>query len=962
MQSRTIRRWLHASAVLLALLSSMPSAAQTAAPDAPPLQLSTAEQQWLAARPTVRVATKQEWAPIDVYSYEGQFRGLSGDVLHLIEQRLGMRFEYIAMPSLADGLEALRRGQVDVLPSVSRTPAREVFMRYTQPYLDVPNVYVARRGVGRVDQKQSLAGMAIAAERGYAVIDTIRERHPKARLVIFENSADALRGVSQGEADVYLGALPTTTFMVEKLLLTNLEIRAPWRTGLSALHFGVDRDNVMLQGILDKALDSISLAERQEIHRRWVPLRTLLAEPPPPLPLSDAERKFLAQMPALRVGFDEAHYPYSFRGADGQLNGMAQDYLDLLTQRLGLSVGVSRGGTWPEVYQAAREAKVDMLVAVSSNAERRREFQFVGPWISTPTALVTRADANPVTDLQQLQGERVGVLANGQHKFLLRELHPQLRLAEYSTREALLDAVLKGEVVGSFSNVSFLVPKLQEGYGASLKMAGIFPELNSDLYFAVRRDQPMLAALLERALATVTDAERATVTAQWAVLPVQSTPTGAQVLRRAMPYLAGLMLALIVSLGWVLRLRRQVQRTQAAEAALSAARDEAVNLARARKEFVTVASHEIRTPVNAVIGALEHLRRHDGTARRDELLLLAERNAETLREFVNNLLDLSKSDAGMLDIHPESADLRELLRELLQTLQPLAAHKPVVVALMVDPALAPRVLVDRMRVRQVMLNLLSNALKFTAHGRVELAVRVLSDDAASQHIEFTVSDTGCGVSADKLPRLFERYAQADATTASRYGGTGLGLALCKRLVEAMGGSIVMTSREGEGTQVRVELRLARAGATTAGVQPSPADAHGLRVLLADDDRVQQIVLVALLESRDCTVDVANDGQQALELWRRHRHRLVLSDCRMPVHDGYGFAKALRGEPGGHCVYLAGISADGDDTATALAAGMDGLLEKLLSESVVDSLLARLDDGGDAGEARAAPEPAPPQLV
>lgn len=960
MQAASNRSWLHAcaAALMLALALALQPllAADATPPDAPALQLTSAERQWLAAHPRLRVATKQEWAPIDVYSYEGQFRGLSGDVLHLVEQRLGMRFEYIAMPSLADGLKALRDGQVDVLPSVSRTPAREVFMRYTQPYLDVPNVYLARRGVGTVGQNESLEGMAVAAERGYAVIETIRERHPKARIVEFDNSADALRGVSRGEADVYLGALPTTTFLVEKLLLTNLEIRGPWRTGLSALHLGVARDNTMLQAILDKALDSISLAERQEIHRRWVPLRTLLAEPAPPLPLSDEERRFIAQMPALRVGFDESHYPYTFRGGDGRLTGMAQDYLALVTQRLGLTVGAARGGTWPDVYEAARKGQVDLLVAVSDNAERRRDFIFVGPWISTPTVLVTRADAPVVLDLRQLHGARVGVLANGQHKFLLETLYPQLQLVPYPTREALLTAVLRGEVTGSFSNVSFVVPKLQEGYGAGLKMAGMFPELNSDLYFAVRRDQPMLASLLERALASVNDGERAAVASRWAVIPLASPPSAVQVLRRALPYLAALLLALIVSIGWALRLRRQVHRTRAAETALGAARDEAMNLARARKEFITVASHEIRTPVNAVIGALEHMRRHADGPRRDEMLSLAERNAATLQEFVNNLLDLSKSDAGMLDIHLEPADLRALLREPVHALQPVIGHKPVTLELVLDETIAPRLLVDSMRLRQVVLNLLSNALKFTAQGRVELAVRVLADDPAAQTLELIVSDTGCGVPADKLDRLFERYAQANAATASRYGGTGLGLALCKRLVEAMGGSIEMTSRDGEGTQVRVCVRLARAAARQAAaahadVRPAP----GLRVLLAEDDRVQQIVLVAMLEARGCVVDLASDGLQALALWRLRRHRFVLTDCRMPMHDGYGFARALRREPGGAEVRLIGMSADADDAQAARAAGMDALLQKPLADSALDDLLAGLTTVGSetANEPQAA---------
>jgi CheY-like chemotaxis protein len=159
----------------------------------------------------------------------------------------------------------------------------------------------------------------------------------------------------------------------------------------------------------------------------------------------------------------------------------------------------------------------------------------------------------------------------------------------------------------------------------------------------------------------------------------------------------------------------------------------------------------------------------------------------------------------------------------------------------------------------------------------------------------------------------------------------------------MGGEIGMTSREGEGTQVRVVLCLERV-AVAAPPAPSLTEAAGLRVLLAEDDRVQQIVLVALLEARGCVVDVAGDGLQALALWREHRHRLVLSDCRMPGHDGWAFARALRREAGGAEVRLAGMSADADDAQAARAAGMDTLLQKPLAESAVDVLLAGVRAG------------------
>ncbi len=913
------------------LLSALLLWAASLAAAAAQVSLTAEEQAWLDGRAPLRVATKQEWAPIDTYSYEGQYRGLSGEFLHLIGQRLGVRLEYVALPTLAQGLDALRDGRADIVPSVSRTPRREQFMRFTRPYLDVPNVYVARHGVGRVGENEPMRGLRVAVERGYAVIDVVRELHPQARIVEFDDSANALRGVSQGAADVYLGALPTTTFLVEKLLLTNLEIRTPWRTELSALHLGVRADQPMLQAVLDKALDSITLAERQEIHRRWVPLRTLLAEPSPPLPLSAEERRFAEQMPALRVGFDEAHRPYAFLDAHGQASGMAFDYLSLLTRRLGISLGARRGGTWPEVFALARSREVDLLLAVADNEQRREEFLMVGPWISAPTVLVTRQEAPAVSALRELEGRTVAVLKDGQHRFLLERNYPKVRLLELPTREDLLDAVADGRADGAVSNVSFVVPRLQEGLGAGLKMAGIFPELKSDLYFAVRRDQPMLARLLTRALDSVSDAERAAIAARWAVVTPLLEPNARETLRRAAPWLGALALALLLTLLWGMYLKRQVRRTLAAEHAVQLERDRARALAEARAEFITVASHEIRTPANAVLGALELVSRaSDGAAQR-EMLGLAKRSAATLLAFVNNLLDLSKADAGRLAIHLSDDDVAAALREVVDTLEPTAASTGVVLRLTLDPKLAPRLATDPMRLRQVVMNLVSNALKFTPAGEVRVDAAVVAEDDRSQRVAITVRDTGVGIPAELVDTLFKPYEQAH-TGGGRSLGTGLGLALCKRLVDKMGGTIELKSEAGRGTQVRIELPMARGTAPTPASQP-------LRALVVDDDLVQQMLIRAGLEQLGCVVDVCSNGAEGLQMFRLHRHALVLGDCRMPVMDGYEFARRLRAEPGGDRAFLVGTSADLDDKSAALDSGMLRVVQKPISRAVLTDLVA-----------------------
>ncbi len=937
-----------AAGLLMALLMApaVPAMAQSLPDVSPRVNLTDAERAWLAENPRLRVFTKTDWSPIDLYSYEGRFRGLSGDYLALIAQRLGIRFEFTARATLAEALTALEAGEAEILPSVSRTPQRERFMDFSRPYLDVPNVYVSRRGVPGVGPEEPMADLRVAVERGYAVEALVRERHPRSSVVVFDDSAQALRGVSEGDADVYLGALPTTSFLVEKLLLTNLEVRSPWHSSLSALHLGVRKGERTLLAILDKALVTITLAERQDIHRRWAPLNSLLAVPSPPLALGADEQRFIATLPALRVGYEADYRPYSFRGSDGRLAGMANDYLRLAADKIGLNVGTPSAGTWSDIYRQAQRGEIDLLIAVAANAEREREFRFVGPWLSTPNVLITPRDAAPVLSLLQYSGRRVAVLRDGQTAWLMRELHPQVSLVEVDTRAALLAAVANGRADAAFVNASFAAPNLAQGLGGALKMAGFFPELNSDLYFGVRRDQPELAALLERAVAAINDSERAAIAARWAVLPEPSDPgrEAREAVRRLWPLAAGLLAALALSLLWAAWLKREVARRQAAEAELAIERDHAHRLARARQEFLAEASHEIRTPVNGVLGALGQVAGQPMSAPARELIALAMRAAQTLSEYLNNLLDLGKSDAGELRLVLQSDALAGAVRTALEAIEPMARAKDIELELALDAALAPRHEFDAFRLRQVAVNLLSNAVKFSGEGTVvRVEVRVLGNEEREQRIALTVRDEGQGIPPERLAQLFRPYAQAGDSVAHRSGSTGLGLSLCKRLVEAMHGSIALAPASPRGTVATVLLSLPVADAAPSGPAPlseALVAEQALRVLVVDDDRVQQILLEAQFARAGCMVHVAASGEAAQTLWMRHRHGLVLSDLQLGgSQDGYALARWLRAQPGGAAVRLIGCSADLTRADEARAAGMERLLYKPVSTATIEEMVA-----------------------
>jgi signal transduction histidine kinase/ActR/RegA family two-component response regulator len=413
------------------------------------------------------------------------------------------------------------------------------------------------------------------------------------------------------------------------------------------------------------------------------------------------------------------------------------------------------------------------------------------------------------------------------------------------------------------------------------------------------------------------------------------------------------------SFAWAWLYWRQKRLLVQARQAMAAEQSLVEEATRNRAAFIAEASHEIRTPINAVSGALDLMSREALPQPVRQHLGLARAATTRLQEFVNNVLDLSKADAGRLAIHLQDEDVAAALADVVVMLRHLADHKGVQLDLDLDPAIAPRLKVDSLRLRQVIMNLLSNALKFTPRGgRVLLRAQVVHNAVDEQRLVITVDDTGAGILPEKLERLFQPYEQAHTESSLRQPGSGLGLVLCKRLMQAMGGTIGLTSRVGRGTQAKVTITLARGSdsppessffvtqpawmeGSGTGVQSeqSVRAAAQLRVLVVEDDRVQQLLLAAELEELGCKVDVAENGYLALQLWQKHRQLLVLTDCRMPVMDGMEFVKQLRVLPGGQQVMVIGTSADLDSADKALEAGMQRLLPKPLPRVLLADLVS-----------------------
>ncbi|MCK6547018.1 ATP-binding protein [Myxococcota bacterium] len=374
---------------------------------------------------------------------------------------------------------------------------------------------------------------------------------------------------------------------------------------------------------------------------------------------------------------------------------------------------------------------------------------------------------------------------------------------------------------------------------------------------------------------------------------------------------------------------------------------------RAKSEFLAVMSHEMRTPLNGILATVDllGLTRLDDDQRQNVRLL--RRSGELLLTIITDVLDFSRVEAGRLELAPRPFDLRAELTGLVEVHRAEARATGVELVLELPEALPSPVFADPDRLLQVLGNLVGNAIKFTKRGSITVTLAVEEDDCGFR-LELRVADTGIGIASQDLPRLFQPFSQVDSSSTRRFGGTGLGLAICARLVELMEGSISVTSAVGRGTTFTFDVRAARPP-SSPGVQdhaPAPklTDGAGLRVLLAEDNPVNQLLGVKLLERAGCTVRLAGDGAAAVELVEAEAFDLVLLDVQMPVLDGLGAARRINelGLERRPRIVAVTASAFASDRQASFDAGMDAFLTKPLR---LDALLAELRHTRALGAAR-----------
>ncbi|MCF7983799.1 MAG: transporter substrate-binding domain-containing protein, partial [Thiohalocapsa sp.] len=838
----------------------------------PRLDLDEEERAWIAENPTVRVGAY----PLPPYMQErnGRVDGYLVELMRAIAARAGLRavFQFLPLRQVTEGTAA---GMLDATLAVNPTPERAGALFFSQDTVDFTLSIFARKDVRDIKGVESLAGKTLATYPGYSWNARYAEYLPDIRLLMADDIEAMFRMVATGQADAAISETESGKVLLRRYLLTNVEPKGfavfDGRRSRPGHYYGVSRRLPLLASILDKAFAQMPAAEKQRLWNRWFIPKAGAGD----VDLDADERAYLGAT-VFRRALATAWTPFDFPDVDGTPAGIAEDYWTLIRDKLDLREADVDRQRFGDILAAMQGGDVDLYAATTRTADRELYALFSDPYERYPIAIAGAANAGLFAGTASLAGRRVAVGRNYSAHYLLKARSPGIDFVLVDNTRAALEAVAAGRADAAVDILPVLHQHIEGFPPGRVKLLGV-TDVEFPLQVMVSRQHAPLVPVINRAIAAITPEERAAIHNKWLLRQIVTAPDYTLLWQ----VLAAALLILGTILYWNHRLHREVLRRKRAEAGLMQAKEIADRANRAKSDFLANMSHEIRTPLNAVLGLTRLSLESDPAPRLGGYLRKIDLSARTLLALINDVLDLSRIEADKLHPRQEPLELDALLDRVRVMVEQQAADKGLELRIEGPAESVGMLLGDGLRLTQVLLNLLGNAIKFTARGRVTLAVWVEDENERELQLAFNVTDTGIGIPEARRADLFDAFTQLDTSSTRSHGGSGLGLSISARLVALMGGRLEVESIEGKGSCFWFNLAFPRAAdGIVAAAAPAPASLHGTRVLVAEDDPVSQLLVRDLLSRRGASVTLTATGTEAVAAATRGHYDIVLMDVRM----------------------------------------------------------------------------------
>lgn len=885
---------------------------------------------------------------------DGNRSGYGYDFLRLMARYWDVDYEYVGYDkSWEEMQQMLIDGEIDMVTSARRTPEREELFDFSRPIGTNNGILTVRSDNSTIVEGKysTYDGMRVALLRGNSRNDEFAEyartKGFTYKSVYFDSAEEIAEALQNGTVDA---------IVTSSLRKMNNE-RILEKFGSSDFYVIVKKGNTELLNKINYAIDQMNAAEGN--WKTTLYNKNYETTDTKNLEYTEEEKRIIAQYSKenpLHVLCDPTRYPYSYT-ENGEVKGILPDYFRKIADYAGLSYEFLVPATRDEyiAYQSNKDAvniSIDARLDTDNYAETK-EWGLTAPYITMRMARVTRRDfdgkIHVVTTVNQTASTSIeDVLAPGAEKLMC------------STRQEMMEAVRDGKADAAFVYYYMAQAFVNSDTTGTMTYMPLEQPTFSYRMVVSSTENHALAGILTKAMYAMPDNLVEDLATQYTTYKATNL-TLADTIRlhsvtavAIIVFISWMAVALIVILNR-LQTRRKLQLAAQQKAKeMTVLAEQAQAASKAKSTFLSNMSHDIRTPMNAIIGFTNIALHQDSVPEMHNCLKKIEESSDHLLSLLNDVLDLSRIESGKVEFSPVPANITAVTDSVIEIVKGMLLNRELNFEVHREPLQNPYVMTEPVRIREILVNILNNAVKFTKDGgtiRFDAGNRPGAD---AQHIVicYRIKDTGIGMSEDFQKKIFDEFAQEENGVRTQYKGTGLGMPISKKYIELMGGTITVDSRKGVGTTFTVEIPMELTNAEKVEKTKPPVqhnDLTGIKVLLAEDNDLNAELATILLEDLGMTVTRAADGQEVVDLFAEHpagTYDIILMDIMMPKMDGHQAAKAIRAmyadRPDAEEIPIIALSANAfsEDVQASLDAGMNGHVSKPLNMEEVTKVIER----------------------
>ncbi|WP_255346533.1 transporter substrate-binding domain-containing protein [Serratia sp. M24T3] len=765
----------------------------------------------------------------------------------------------------------------------------------SKPYYISPlRVLRSRQNARQVMVNSQSAEIAISKMTGMEAYDRISKLTHS--IQSFDSNLQAIYSLLNGKSDYLIADEASASFIIDQLQLGQI-YQVETTLNFGSLSFIFSSQNAQLLDVLNQTISATPVEVMNQLQGRWnKPIPSYLDTGN--AALTPMEAQWVKQNPLVHYAATENDYPFVYRGSDGQPHGFVVDILNIIAQNSGLRFSPVWSANEQQADQEVDQHKAAFRAVLPLFEQAKRQYESSMAYHRSLWGVYVPQSAGNVSTWQGLSGKRIGALRGD---LSLSIIPASLNVQIFNDSPSLYNALANGQIDALVDNIVTANFTALSRYAGVIKLAFAANNISYPIAFGVPKNAPLLLGILDKNLQQIPSQTLQTLRDQW--VSDRRNVIDAVNDNRMQPqttWLLSLLAAVVVVLLIILSRRLYLQRRDKQERQrLDLARRQAEEANRSKSHFLATISHELRTPMHAILGLLE-LELKDGRPNGDNLPLVYS-SASSLMNLLNDLQDYARLDSGVLTLSPQPLALRSWLLQLPKLFIPLIGQRPIVFTLHTVEPLPEVVLIDGNRLMQIINNLVSNAIKFTESGRIDLTLSWLTVEATAGELQIVISDTGSGIAADEQEKLFQPFYRAAGAQRVSVQGSGLGLSVCKEIVEKMSGTIRLTSILGEGTSVNISLpsstlplsALKEPEVSFSAEQASHDLVYPLRVAVIDDHPTNLLLMQRQLLSCGIVASTFESGKIFLLACATQTFDLLFIDYNMPRPDGALLGRLIR---------------------------------------------------------------------